>query len=66
VGVDIALAAPPAGNVSTAAGRITDTGIKAAGRADDVVLFKLDVHNHEDAHVQLVAVHITCITKETG
>jgi len=49
MGVHIAKAAPAAGNAVVATGRNTDTVTRAVGKADDLLVVKLDITSPEDA-----------------
>jgi NAD(P)-dependent dehydrogenase (short-subunit alcohol dehydrogenase family) len=49
MGVDITKAALAAGNAVVATGRNTDTVAKALGKADDLLIVKLDITNPADA-----------------
>src|SRR2546425_7709246 len=55
MGVHIAKAALAAGNAVVATGRNTDTVIKAVGKADDLLVVKLDVTSPEDATAAVTA-----------
>src|SRR5438128_977766 len=49
MGVDLAKAALAAGNAVVATGRNTDTVTKAVGKADNLLVVKLDITSPEDA-----------------
>src|SRR5881296_291224 len=55
MGVHIAKAALAAGNAVVATGRNTDTVTKAVGKADDLLVVKLDVTSPEDATAAVTA-----------
>ncbi len=55
MGVHIAKAALAAGNAVVATGRNTDTVTKAVGKADDLLVVKLDVTSPEDAAAAVTA-----------
>src|SRR2546422_8643060 len=55
MGVDLAKAALAAGNAVVATGRNTDTVTKAVGKADDLLVVKLDVTSPEDATAAVTA-----------
>jgi NAD(P)-dependent dehydrogenase (short-subunit alcohol dehydrogenase family) len=55
MGVNIAKAALAAGNAVVATGRNTDTVTKAVGKADDLLVVKLDVTSPEDAAAAVTA-----------
>src|SRR2546427_9787367 len=55
MGVHIAKAALAAGNAVVATGRNTDTVTKAVGKADDLLVVKLDVPRPEDAQAAVKA-----------
>lgn len=55
MGVDIAKAALAAGHAVVATGRNTDTVAKALGEAEQLLVVKLDVINHEDAKAAVAA-----------
>src|SRR5438067_292260 len=55
MGVNIARAALAAGNAVVATGRNTDTVTKALGKADDLLVVKLDITNPEDAQAAVQA-----------
>jgi NAD(P)-dependent dehydrogenase (short-subunit alcohol dehydrogenase family) len=56
MGVEIVKAALDAGNAVAATGRNTDAVAKAVGKADDLVVVKLDVTNRADAESAVQAV----------
>src|SRR5436309_16060927 len=55
MGVNIARAALAAGNAVVATGRNTDTVTKALGKADDLLVVKLDITSPEDAQAAVKA-----------
>src|SRR3989454_4219510 len=55
MGVHIAKAALAAGNAVVATGRNTDTVTKALGKADDLLVVKLDITSPEDAQAAVQA-----------
>jgi len=55
MGVDLAKAALAAGNAVVATGRNTDTVTKAIGKAEDLLVVKLDVTSPEDAAAAVTA-----------
>jgi len=55
MGVDLAKAALAAGNAVVATGRNTDTVTKAVGKADDLLVVKLDITSPEDAQTAVQA-----------
>jgi NAD(P)-dependent dehydrogenase (short-subunit alcohol dehydrogenase family) len=55
MGIHIAKAALAAGNAVVATGRNTDTATKAVGKADDLLVVKLDVTSPEDAQAAVKA-----------
>ncbi len=55
MGVDLAKAALAAGNAVVATGRNTDTVTKAVGKADNLLVVKLDITSPEDAQAAVKA-----------
>jgi NAD(P)-dependent dehydrogenase (short-subunit alcohol dehydrogenase family) len=55
MGVDLAKAALAAGNAVVATGRNTDTVTKAVGKADDLLVVKLDITSSDDAEAAVAA-----------
>src|SRR5438128_9679746 len=55
MGVELAKAALAAGNAVVATGRNTDTVTKAVGKADDLLVVKLDITSPEDAQAAVKA-----------
>src|ERR1043166_4262999 len=55
MGVNIAEAALAAGNAVVATGRSTDAVIKTVGKADDLLVVKLDITNLEDVQAAVRA-----------
>jgi len=71
MGVHIAKAALAAGNAVVATGRSTDTVTKAAGKASDLLVVKLDVTSPEDAQAAVKAAvdrfgHIDVLVNNAG
>src|SRR5690349_6091654 len=55
MGVELAKAALAAGNAVVATGRNTDTVTKAVGKADNLLVVKLDITSPEDAQTAVKA-----------
>src|SRR5439155_23692183 len=55
MGVDIARAALAAGNAVVATGRHSESVTEAVGKADDLLVVKLDVTSHADAEAAVAA-----------
>ena len=71
MGVNIARAALAAGNAVVATGRNTDTVTKALGKADDLLVVKLDITSPEDAQTAVKAAverfgHIDVLVNNAG